>query len=146
MTTKSPKYDDRIKERLEMIKKLRKEKEKLRVLLGETEVTFDRLKELDKIKKINASVIMRDIGVNIKMFKIGKHRSIVAFVPWRQDLNADLNYFKDKSSGYWVWKDMSTDDTGTNIDFIMRAMGYGYVEAVKYLRERYIYKTITGNR
>lgn len=94
-----------------------------------------REKEIEEIKKIDAIDILRDLGA--KIVKDG-NSYILAHAPYRADRDASLNYFRN-SRGHWIWKDMATGESGTHIDMIMKTYNYNYVEAVKYLRESYLY-------
>lgn len=94
-----------------------------------------REKELEEIKRIDAADILRDTGARIVKESKGY---ILAHAPYRHDKDPSLNYFRN-SRGHWIWKDMATGESGTHIDLLMKTYNYDYVDAVKYLRENFLY-------
>ena len=89
--------------------------------------------ELEAIKRIPPEVIFQDLGIEAR--KVGHRLNIYA--PWREETEPSV-FIEQKPHGHWVWKDFGNDKGGTWIDFFMELYGWDYVEAVKYLRERYL--------
>ena len=89
--------------------------------------------ELETIKRIPPEVIFQDLGIEAR--KVGHRLNIYA--PWREETEPSV-FIEQKPYGHWVWKDFGNDKGGTWIDFFMELYGWDYVEAVKYLRERYL--------
>ena len=59
---------------------------------------------------------------------------ILAKVPWREDRNPSLYALKGKE-GYWRWFDLSKQEGGTVIDFVMKYKELTFVETLDYLTQ-----------
>ena len=88
--------------------------------------------ELEAIKSISPEEIIADLGIPCKRrTSFYECRAV-----WRGDRNPSLSIFSDGE--HWKWKDHATGEGGTWIDLYMVARNMSYVEAVRYLRERFL--------
>lgn len=93
-----------------------------------------RKEEIQAIKELDPEIILSDLSIPYTK----RHSYYEAKAIWRGDRNPSLSVFSDKN--VWRWKDHSTGETGTFIDLVIKVKGYDYVEAVKYLRENFLYR------
>lgn len=94
-----------------------------------------RKEELQAIKELDPETVLNDLGISY----IKRPSYYEAKAVWRGDRNPSLSIFRD--GNIWKWKDHGTGEAGTWIDLVMKVRGYDYVEAVKYLRENFLYSS-----
>ncbi len=94
-----------------------------------------RKEEIQAIKELDPEAILSDLGIPYTRRPSYYECQAV----WRGDRNPSLSVFNDK--GVWRWKDHSTGESGTWIDLVMKVMNCDYVDAVRYLRENFLYSS-----
>jgi 5S rRNA maturation endonuclease (ribonuclease M5) len=108
-------------------------KQKLREAIMDFEEK--RKEEIQAIKELDPETVLNDLGIPYtKRPSYYEARAI-----WRGDRNPSLSIFRDGNT--WRWKDHATGEAGTWIDLVMKVKGLGYVDAVRYLRENFLYSS-----
>lgn len=98
-----------------------------------------RQQELEQIKRT-------DMRTVLSFLNISADRSGMFLAVWRGEKCASCNILQDDRTGAWVWHDHGSGDKGTNIDLVMRARGWNYVESVRWLRENFLSGNYTAQK
>jgi hypothetical protein len=99
-----------------------------------------REEELRYLKEVlDPREVLSYLGVEYK--EMGGY--LLARSPIREDdTEPSFSVFWDDRSGCWRWKDHGTGESGTMIDLWMRVRNLDYVDAVKEMREIFIYDRV----
>ena len=88
--------------------------------------------EIEKAKEIDPFTLISYYGLEWE--RVGEQ--IRVYAPWREETEPSVFLRINPSTGHLIWKDFGGDqDGGSAIDFVMKASGVNFVEAVKLLLE-----------
>lgn len=109
----------------------------------------NRKNELEQLKRLDVyqlNTLVRDLGCKVVSLR---HNYILAHASYRVDNNPSLTFYKNKNykndNEQWRYKDMSTGDTGSLIDYVMKH-GYSYIDSLNLLRQYRDANKLTLNR
>lgn len=91
---------------------------------------MNREQELEAIKRVDIREVLSCFGIQCRgeMFP----------ATWRQEKHPSVHILRDTKTGAWVWHDHGPGESGTNIDLVKRLSGWTYIQAVRYLRTRFL--------
>lgn len=92
-----------------------------------------RKNELEQLKRLDIEqlkALVKYLGGKIVS---SRHNYVLSHASYRIDNNPSLTFYLD-NQGKWRYKDMSSDETGSLIDYVMKH-SYSYVESLNLLRQ-----------
>lgn len=100
---------------------------------------------LKEIKEVSLPRILADFGIRPVGEKPLTREHLAYVASYRDEKTPSLSIFKSSKNGQWLYRDHATNETGTNIDLLVR-FGYfsNWREAAAYVARKYLGVLVDG--